>query len=312
MKALLTDFPRGVDNVMRTAWDACERKFLLAHIFNLRSTDPSIHLVAGGAYAKGLETMRREFFSGNTDRTSYLGKALIAAIREWDKRLNDPLEDSAKSLTNVLCALVYYLEQFPLEHEILVPLRNQDGPFVEFTFALPLSGETHPQTGDPVLYCGRFDQFVDYGGAPAPFDDKTASQLGGSWVSGWALDSQLTGYIWAARQYGIRSSSAFVRGVSFLKRGFGNADAIEHRTDYEIEQWHRTASRNLSDMKQRYVEWADGDFKNPFEVFAPSLGQACKAYGGCPYLDLCRKGNWEQWIEPKYHVYIWDPLAATD
>lgn len=292
-------FPRAIDNTMRTAWDACQRKFLLSHIYNLRSQDPSMHLVFGSAFAKGLEVARKEYYGvGNTNRADYLGKAFISAIREWNLHLDDPLLEETKSLTNCLCAIDYYFKEWPMATDWLKPLAYKGGePAIEFTFAIPLSLQNNEA---PVLYTGRFDMFADYGGEPAVYDDKTASQLGGQWVRSWSLNSQMTGYIWAGREHGFQTNTAIIRGVSILKKSFGQAQCIEHRTDWEIRSWYNTLHHNLAGMLEAFAEGED--------AFLPSYGQACAAYGGCPYQDLCKKENWKDWIEPAFRVFVWDPL----
>jgi hypothetical protein len=296
------DFPLGIDNTMRTAWDACERKFLLAHIYNLRAGKPSEHLVFGGAYAKGLEVARKEYYNGNTNRVDYLGKAFIAAIEEWNLHLDDPLLDIAKSLPNCLCAIDYYFKEWPMATDWVAPLGSKDGgePAIEFSFAIPIPHK-RPDTLDLLLYTGRFDMFADYASNPAVYDDKTAMQLGNQWIKSWNLSSQMTGYIWAGQQSGFETDTAIIRGVSILKQSFGNAQAIEHRTKFEVDAWYKTLNRNVERMIQRYMEGPD--------AFTFSLGQACGAYGGCPYQTLCKKENWQDWIEPDFHEFVWNPLA---
>ena len=295
-------FPAAIDNTMRTAYDACERKFLLSHIYNLRKSDPSRHLVFGGAYAKGLEVARIEFYArGNTDKVNYIGKAMLAAIKEWDLELDDMLLDEAKSLPNCLMAILYYFETWPMATDWVGPLGvDHEDPAIEFTFAFPLdiSRDDHP-----MLYTGRFDMFVDFQGSHAIYDDKTASSLGNAWVNGWNMDSQMTGYIWAGKQAGFETKTAIIRGVSILKKSFGHAQAIQHRTDWEVDKWYETLHYNLGGMIYKFEAGPD--------EFRPSLGQACKAYGGCPYEMLCKKRNWKDWIEPEFHEYVWDPLAIA-
>jgi hypothetical protein len=296
-------FPAAIDNTMRTAWDACQRKFLLGHIYNLRSGAPSEHLVFGGAYARGLEVARKEYYGGNTDKPNYLGKALIAAIKEWDTELDDPLLDNSKSLLNCLCAILYYFDEYAMATDWLKPMAFEGGEAsVEYTFALPLEW-THP-SGDPMLYAGRMDMLVNYASEPAVYDDKTTSQLGAQWINSWSLNSQMTGYIWASRQAGFKSTTAIIRGVSILKHTFGTAQAIEHRTDWEIASWYDTLHHNLLGMLESFERGED--------AFLPSYGQACSAYGGCPYKQLCKKENWHEWVEPDFHEYVWDPLALAE
>jgi hypothetical protein len=292
-------FPTAIDNTMRTAWDACQRKFLLSHIYNLRSQDPSVHLVFGAAFAKGLEVARKEFYGhGNTSRSDYMGKAYLAAIREWDLHLDDPLVDQAKSLPNCLCAIDYYFKEWPMATDWIAPLAQDGGePAIEFTFAIPLQISL---AGHPILYTGRFDMFADYASEPAVYDDKTATQLGGQWIKQWGLNSQLTGYIWAGQQHGFMTNTAIIRGVSILKGKFGQAQAIEHRTNWEVRAWYDVLHHNLKGMLDAFEQGED--------AFLPSYGQACHAYGGCPYQMLCKKENWKDWIEPDFGVFVWNPL----
>lgn len=301
MIALNYEFPKGIDNTMRTAWDACQRKFLLSHIYNLRSQDPSVHLVFGGAFAKGLEIARKEFYGlGNTDKSDYLGKAYIGAIQEWNLHIDDPMVGEAKSLTNCLCAIEYYFNEWPMATDWIAPFAYEGGePTIEFTFALPLLLK---HNGEPILYSGRFDMFVDYASEPAVYDDKTASQLGAQWIRSWSLNSQMTGYIWAGQQSGFKTNTAIIRGVSILKNSFGQAQAIEHRTKWEVASWHDTLHHNLEGMLKAFN---GGEYH-----FLPSYGQACAAYGGCPYQSLCKKENWKDWIEPDFKVFVWDPLET--
>jgi hypothetical protein len=259
-----------------------------------------MHLVFGSAYAKGLEVAREEFYSkGNHIREQYLGLAFIAAIEEWHLHLEDPLNDEVKSLLNCLCAIDYYFNEWPMATDWIKPLALADGKVaVEFTFAIPLGLE---RDNHPILYTGRCDMLADYATEPAVYDDKTATQLGAQWVKSWGLNSQMTGYIWAAREHGFNTSTAIIRGVSILKKSFGQAQAIEHRTDWEIRSWYNTLHHNLEGMLQAFEE---GE-----HAFLPSYGQACAAYGGCPYQNLCKRENWKDWIEPDFRVFVWDPLT---
>ena len=201
-------------------------------------------------------------------------------------------------------AILYYFDEYDMGSDWLKPLAYEDGEAaVEFTFAQPLTHHQHP-SGNPMLYAGRLDMLVNYASEPAVYDDKTTSQLGAQWINSWSLNSQMTGYIWAARQAGYNTTTAIIRGVSILKRGNGTAQAIEHRTDWEIASWFDLLNHNLDGMLTSYVQ---GE-----EAFLPSYGQACSAYGGCPYKQLCKKENWKDWVEPDFHEYIWDPLALAE
>jgi len=247
-----------------------------------------------------LEVARLEYYGGNTNKMDYLGKAFIAAIQEWHLHLDDPLIDEKKSLLTCLCAIDWYFKEFPMGSDWLAPVALPNGkPAIEFTFAIPLRLKLLDEF---VLYTGRFDMLVDYASEPAVYDDKTTVQLGNQWIKSWSLSSQLTGYIWAAQQSGFKTNTAIVRGESILTASFGNAQAIEHRTKWQIASWYDVLHHNLEGMLKAFNEGED--------AFLPSYGQACHAYGGCPYQSLCKKENWKDWIEPEFHYYLWDPLAV--
>jgi hypothetical protein len=168
---------------------------------------------------------------------------------------------------------------------------------IECTFALPLEIR-HPQTGDPMLYAGRFDMLAEREGVLFVVDEKTTSQLGDSWSSKWDLRGQITGYIWAAKQFGIPVAGAIIRGVSILKTQYGHAEASVVRSQWEIDRWYEQLNIKL----QRMIDaWKSG-------VFTYSLGDACESYGGCGYKTLCTVPDPEPYIPVHYERIQWNPL----
>src|SRR3990172_5087025 len=88
---------------------------------------------------------------------------------------------------------------------------------IEFSFAAAIPEVKHPETGDPILFCGRFDQLAEYNKMLFVEDEKTTTSLGEQWRNNWDLDSQFTGYVWGAKQFGLPVVGAIVRGIGLLK-----------------------------------------------------------------------------------------------
>lgn len=296
-------FPEVIDNTMRSIWKSCRRKFFYAHVEHLRPTDPSIHLHFGGAFARGLEAYRHAYYSlGIDSHLTRLGIAHKAATLMWGKDYST-MDDEQKSYWNLLAALDFYFTEWPIERDFIEPYRTVDGePALEFTFAIPIPGTRHPVTGQPILYAGRFDMLADYAGNLMVEDDKTTSSLGASWIHQWKMDSQMTGYVWAARSYGYPVMGAIIRGVSILKTKFGAAVAVVSRSDEHVESWLEELINDIRDM-QRYFE---------MNYFQPCHCEACKSYGGCTYADLCLAGSrWRAEVFPAFKRFVWNPLEVN-
>ncbi len=172
---------------------------------------------------------------------------------------------------------------------------------IEFSFAEPLS-LPHPETGDPILYCGRMDMLCDYENMHLGEDDKTASQLGASWPRQWDLRSQFTGYVWGAARAGIKLDGFLVRGVSILKTKYDTLEAITYRPQGQLDRWY---DQLIRDAKRMIRAWEEG-------YFDFNLDHACAEYGGCPFRDVCQMREPEQLLSMRFERRRWDPIARVE
>lgn len=298
-------FPLVIDSSMRANLAACPRKFYWSFIRRLRPAVPSIHLHAGGCFAKGLETFRREFYGNGQDFASARDAAWYEMISFWDQFEptwsweNPPWN---KTLDAMLCALDHYFSVWPPADDAVKPLIQNGKPAIEFSFAVPIEGTVHPETGTPLIYAGRTDMLAIYNDVLFVEDDKTTTQLGASWNNQWDLRSQFTGYCYAARSYGYPVGGVIVRGISILKNSYGNAQVVTYRPDWMIERWHKQLVRDINRAIQC---WRDGWWDY-------ALDDACTAYGGCPFRNLCDKNDPERWINGYYEPNTWHPLLRGD
>lgn len=293
--------PEYVDSTMMGHFVQCRKKFFYSFIENLIPSPPSIDLHAGGCFAKGLEVARRAFFQEGKSVEDALELGVLAIIKEWG-RYEAP-EDSPKQLHRVCQALDYYLSVWPFETDYLKPLMIAGKACVEFSFALPIPEVLHPETRNPFIYCGRADMLGLFNNEQLfVVDEKTTTQLGPTWPNKWILRGQFSGYVWAAKQYDHPVVGAVVRGISFLKNGFGNSEAITYRPAWQIQRWYDQLVKNLQDMVVCYKA----------AYWGYNLDETCSMYGGCPFLRLCDSPTPEEWIAPYYLKRIWNPLKREE
>lgn len=292
--------PQVIDSTSRGDWASCETKAHWGFGRKLGGKEGSVHLVAGGAYARGLEVTRLLHYGQKVPLAEAVHQGMLAAIEAYGDFVT-PEGKTNKGVDRVVQALDFYFnEAYPPSTDHVQPMFAPDGkPMVEFTFAIPLP-INHPESGEPFIYAGRFDMVCLYNDQIFCLDDKTTSQLGPTWPAQWNLRGQFTGYTWACQQYGRPAVGAIVRGVSFLKNSFGKSDSLQQRPQWMVDQWYEQLLADITRWKEAWEKnWYNQNF-----------GEACGSFGGCPFQVLCGSANPEAWVS-KFGVRDWDPLAKV-
>jgi len=325
-------FPHTIDSTMLAAFRSCPQKMFRTYVQHWKPQSESVHLVAGGAFAKGIEAARRAFYEGEVTvpTTTYGPSEAHPDVGpgerhvHWetihdnsaiaDSRLAEEIgvnallsaygdfecpPESAKSLERTAGALEYYFEQYPLGADGMEPIKLANGKRgIEHSFAHPLDIK-HPVTGMPLLYTGRSDMIAEFAHGVYVVDEKTTSQLGASWSRQWEMRSQFTGYAWAALQDGIKTDGAIVRGISILKTKYETQMAITNRGQWEIERWYEQVMRDLKRMIECWeAGWWDYN-----------MDTACGEYGGCSLMSACKSKDPQGYLEIYFEQRVWDPLA---
>lgn len=293
------NFPRVIDNSMRETFVACPMRFYRSYVQQLTMPSISVHLHAGAAYAKGLEVMRRSFYQDGKSADDALADGITALLIHYGN-FDCPAE-SPKTAERMAGALEYYTSQYPLETDYITPFMAGGEASLEFTFAIELP-IMHPDTGEPIIYAGRFDMLAMYNDMLVVYDDKTTSQLGGGWAKKWRINSQFTGYSWAAKQYGFDVQAVVVRGISILKTTYGNAEVITYRPQWMLDRWYAQLLTEIRQMIEFYKA----------QQWPLSMADACSSYGGCMFVDLCDKENPDTWIETQFITREYNPLNVGD
>lgn len=293
-------FPSTVDSTIMSTFRSCGQKAYLTYVEHWKSKNPSVHLVAGGAFAAGIEAARKAFYVQGLSAAESEGAGMVALLQSYGD-FQCP-SDSAKSLERMLGALEFYFAYYPLGADGANPITLDDGRRgIEFSFAEPIDVK-HPVTGDPILYTGRSDMLAERAGGIYVYDEKTTSSLGLSWTKQWEMRSQFSGYEWAAGRQGIKTSGSIVRGVSILKTKYDTLEVSTYRSKYELERFE---SQLVRDVKRMVRAWEEG-------YWDYSLDGGCTEYGGCQLVQACKSSDPDSWLPVYFTQRVWDPLARRE
>lgn len=318
--SIIGAFPEIFDSSMIATYKACAEKYRLEYVHHWKPKASSVHLKAGGAFAKGLEVTRKAFYTGeivgfvkgkwasiqrepqDADTAIALGlQALLAAYGDYECP-----PDSAKSAERMAGAFEFYFTNYPLDRDDGYPIElpgNQRA--IEYSFAHPLP-ILHPVTGNPLLYVGRMDAIIQYAGGRYICDEKTTTQLGASWPRQWDLRSQFTGYAWGCRQAGIEVEGAIVRGVSILKTKYDTAQSINYRPEWQIDRWYNELLEWIEDIKFNFER------RGPHQPWRHNLDHSCAEYGGCAFREACLSMDKQPWLETAFEHRVWNPLLREE
>lgn len=293
-------FPDALDSSILADFKSCAQLAKKRHIDSWRPKEGSVHLHAGGSFAKGLEVARTAFYVEGLSADDSIAKgmgALLAAYGSFECPA-----DSAKSVERTAGAFEFYFDNYPLSHDAGFPILLPGGKRgIEFNFVHPLPID-HPITGHPLLYCGRMDAILNYSGGVFLCDEKTTTSLGATWSRKWDLRSQFTGYCWGARESGIKVDGVIVRGVSILKTKYETAEAISYRPEWQVDRWY---IQLLSWITAMVHCWKTEEWKH-------NLDNACEDFGGCSFKQVCASQDETPWLETYFEQRQWDPITRTE
>ena len=133
-------FPHTIDSTILASFRACPQKAFRQYIEHWKPRETSVHLVAGGAFAAGIEAARNSFYVENSTAANAEAAGLVALIRHYGD-FQCP-SDSAKSLDRMCGALEFYFAQYPLGSDGAEPITLPSGRRgIEFSFAEPLPAD---------------------------------------------------------------------------------------------------------------------------------------------------------------------------
>lgn len=302
-------FPNTVDNTMRTAYRKCAQSFFREHLLCRVMGADNIHLVAGAAFADGMDAFRKSYFDkdseGYKDYELALERGIFSIIKSYgfdESRDSSPdWAGSPKSCDRLLAAFLSYWEEFHPRASVGKMYYFDGQPASELGTTIELD-VNHPETGEPLLYSVRFDYVEERNGAIWLGDDKTTSSLGASWARQWDLRAQFMGYTYAARnKLGIPAKGVIARGTGILKTDIKHMEVPVSFTPELLDRWWEQINKDFSRMVD---DWETGDFDYDF-------ADGCAAYGGCKFIESCRSKFQGRALD-MMPIRVWNPLEPEN
>jgi hypothetical protein len=296
----MNSFPTILDSSILATAKACKHKFFREYIENWKPVGMSVHLHAGQSFAAGVEAARLAFYVDGKPAEDSVAIG-VGKLLETYGTFECP-EDSPKSASRMAGALEFYFANYPLGEGVEPIILPSGKHGIEISFAEPLP-ILHPETNEPLIYCGRLDMAAKFAEGLFVEDDKTTSSLGATWSRQWDLRSQFTGYCWGLwKCAGIKPQGVLVRGVSILKTKYDTQQAITYRPDWMIEEWFE----NTCDFIKELVEdWKRGYWRK-------TLDHACTDFGGCAHRQPCAMKQPEDWYNAYFERRYWNPLTREE
>lgn len=281
---------------------SCSTKFLMRWQHGYTSQDDSVYLRGGGIGHKVIETLWK------TDDPE-LAMAELAPYAQWCEE-NVPYDHPwhHDNLSRILTKYVSAHGRDAFDFEI-------DPALVEISGKVALS--------ENIRFVFRPDAIVRQGDEYYLLDTKFTGNITPYWVSKYKLDSQFSGYIWAARQQlELPVVGAYINAVEVKKVPDSQKRCSEHgvayeecglehvkmqvigpymRTESELKQWHRDAVHLSEKARELMLRFRD------LKDIRKTRTQG-KFFNGCAFCDF---SDWCYYGRPvdrvgemlKYEVY---------
>lgn len=303
-------FPAAIDNSIRKELVKCETATRYKYIQGVRADEGGrVDLIAGGAFAAGMEAMRTAYYVDGDSPDDCLKKGIVALYDKYGSFV--PTGKTNKTVDRMAGALAFYAQQCPLEEERLIPLMLPDGKrMIEVGFNYPIPVK-HPDTNEPLTYCGRFDALcLDEHDVAWAVDEKTTSQMGEKWANQWPLDSQMTGYVWGAQKLlqehklDYEVGGAIINGIAIRLRDYEHGRYTAYREPWFVDRWWDQMVRDVERLTRAY---RSGHFDQ-------TLDHACAFYNNpCEYVPLCLSRNPERLLQSGgWKEVRWNPVTREE
>lgn len=301
----------ALDNTILRTTARCSTEVTLRHVHGLTSEEDSAALAAGTAAHEALAVCMRGGVGG-------LGvfDSLYRQYSHEHKLSQDPRLQRL-SWENTRAVLARWFEVRPAHTWPFVAIPE----LVEVAFELPLD-----DAGD-FVFTGRLDAIVrdKAHGQLYVLDHKTTGRIDSGWAGAFRLDSQMSGYVWAAQEtLGERVAGVYINGIEFAKlpssdrkckdHGVQYAECSAEHAKFELLQFDRSPDQ-LATWRQTALQLAN-KFANLKENFGereslttvPHEGTFHGACRYCQFSEFCAAGRPVNSLDALFIHRPWTPL----
>ncbi len=310
-------FPDVVDNTMLTTFASCPYKFFNNYVLRLEPPDTSEHLIAGAAFAKGVEVARTEYYINGKKEITAIEDGVVALIKEWG--YYETPKKSVKTLPNIIYAFLEYFRHFKMSVDSVVPYITDNVNGIEYTFGVDLLNIKHPDTKDPIIYGGRFDMLgINKTSKKLVLvDEKTTTSLY-KFTDKYLYSTQFMGYKAALQSIGLEVTGIQIRATAIQVGKIDFASPFYKIPDELASIWKEQAKIKLKAMVKAYKKIKGTDSRDLEDVvkwakvYPKNLGVSCMNYNQlCPYVKLCNRFNPTEGYG-FYNVNTWSPLGSEE
>lgn len=310
--AVWIDGTLHVDNSTLSSYASCPTKAMITYGFNLKPRDYiNMPMRAGTAIHLALEL----YTSTGSEEKAF------GVLEDIYRDLASQHEEASSRLSFENVKLV--LESWFAKNEVNEPAYTSLGEqYSEFKFNIPFFL-------NDINYVGAIDELVARSGASKPtlvLDTKSTGRPDATFRNQFWLSPQISGYVWASRQYfeGIVGAvirvihvasvptserKCYIHKVPYYECGFEHLNheilPVIQRTDTEIGDWIIDA-QNLAREWYDLLTYIDDDWDKIHEV--PQTGkfkyQECAR---CEHRNFCRAGRPVHMLESSYIHEEWRP-----
>lgn len=301
-----TLFPLVIDSTMLMEFDSCQMSGFRKYIQHLSKGAESTDLIAGRAFAKGLEVTRKAYYNAGADQNEAIALGIEALYEDYGDHV--PFESNVKTPEKMSTALELYFMEYPMATDFLQPARLENGEYaIEYSFAheLPIK---HPDLDINIIITGRADMLATYGNKLWVSDEKTTgSPFTKNWARQWETRGQFFTYPWGLGKDNIKVAGAFIRGVYLGKTAIKFEEAQVSKSQFEIDMWEYQMLIKVHKIVEAYTKYKESG-EHPSKYFFGSWNESCNKYfRPCQFMDLCRSKSSESFLEGEYDQYIWLP-----
>lgn len=240
---------------------------------------------------------------GSQDRVENAKSGAIAVL-DTGTYYDDP-RDKRRTLSNMEECAYAYIDRWRWDQSVW--MRDKHMPTGDIGIEIPFDLVcTFENDNKRVRLTGKIDGIHVHNNRITLHENKTASRLNDSWISSFALASQVTHYCVAASVFTLESvRNADVLGLSIpLPKTYDYGGFVREsvtRRDYHFARWIQWL-RHTIELAERYTD-------DPFN--APKYTHSCNRYfRSCSMIPFCDADDDEQHaIVDEMEHDEWSPLA---
>lgn len=305
--------PIFVDNSILTTVAQCDTKTVIRYILGLTTREERATFNSGTA---GHEAMATYF---RTSGDAIAANQRFAEVYEDWANLNVPPDDRL-SFDNTSKIVATWFDNHPIAKLCYIV----DPNLIEIGFNFPLD-----DAGE-YIFVGRIDAIVQdrESGHLRILDHKFTGQLNGRFARGFRMDTQFSGYIWAARQQlGQPIDGGYVNAIEMSKLpsdptrkcpkhavpydecGFlhvNDALMLVNRSPKQIDRWKRDAlalAKQFGELKAKYTSV---DYLPAVRMQGQFIYGACS---NCEANEFCFAGKPMNMVDSLFTYSPWLPFS---